>query len=190
MKLVELFYDTETTGLSPLSHGLHQIAGILTVDGVIKEKFNIRAAPNPLAIIEQKALDTAGVTEEQIKAYQPMRAGYLDFCAIIGRHVNPYDKQDKAHLIGYNNRRFDDDFLRQWYVQNGNQFFGASFWADSIDVLVLASEALKKHRHTMVDFKLHTVAKTLGIAVDESRLHDAMYDIELTYEIYKLLTCI
>lgn len=190
MKLVELFYDTETTGLSPLSHGLHQIAGILTVDGAIKEKFDIKVAPNPQAIIEQKALDKSGVTEAQIKAYQPMREGYNQFCKIIGGYVNPYDKQDKIHLIGYNNRRFDDDFLRQWHVQNGNQYFGASFWADSIDVLVLASEALKRHRHTMADFKLHTVAKTLGIEVDGSRLHDAMYDIELTYEIYKLLTCI
>ena len=188
MKLVELFYDTETTGLSPLSHGLHQIAGIITVDGVVKEKFNIKVAPNPLAIIEQKALDTAGVTEEQIKAYQPMRAGYLQFDALMSKYVNCYDKQDKVHLIGYNNRRFDDDFLRQWYVQNGSQYFGASFWADSIDVLVLASEALKKHRHTMIDFKLHTVAKTLGIAVDESRLHDAMYDTELTKAIYDEIT--
>jgi DNA polymerase-3 subunit epsilon len=36
----------------------------------------------------------------------------------------------------------------------------------------------------MSDFKLRSVAKQVGIEVDESKLHDAQYDIELTYQIY------
>lgn len=40
----------------------------------------------------------------------------------------------------------------------------------------------------MENFKLMTVAKAVGIEVDESRLHDAEYDIDLTYQIFKIVT--
>lgn len=39
----------------------------------------------------------------------------------------------------------------------------------------------------MENFKLATVAKFMGINVDEEALHDAFYDIYLTREIYKLM---
>jgi DNA polymerase-3 subunit epsilon len=40
----------------------------------------------------------------------------------------------------------------------------------------------------MPSFKLSRVAKTLGIEVDEDRLHDADYDVYLTREIYKTVS--
>jgi DNA polymerase-3 subunit epsilon len=40
----------------------------------------------------------------------------------------------------------------------------------------------------MIDFKLKTVAKELGLWVDETRLHDAEYDIELTRSVYRIVT--
>ena len=40
----------------------------------------------------------------------------------------------------------------------------------------------------MENFKLSTVAKTLGIEVKDDSLHNAMYDIELTHEIFKIVT--
>jgi DNA polymerase-3 subunit epsilon len=55
-------------------------------------------------------------------------------------------------------------------------------------VFILATQKLMEVRHTMKDFKLKTVAETLGIKIDESKLHDAMYDIELTWRIYKICT--
>jgi DNA polymerase-3 subunit epsilon len=39
----------------------------------------------------------------------------------------------------------------------------------------------------MPDFKLKTVAGHFGTVVDETRLHDALYDIELTMNIYKAI---
>ena len=38
--------------------------------------------------------------------------------------------------------------------------------------------------YEMENFKLMTVARFLGIEVDESQLHDALYDVKLTKEIY------
>jgi DNA polymerase-3 subunit epsilon len=37
----------------------------------------------------------------------------------------------------------------------------------------------------MSDFKLKTVCRHAGISVDESKIHDAIYDIEITRALYK-----
>jgi DNA polymerase-3 subunit epsilon len=50
-----------------------------------------------------------------------------------------------------------------------------------------ATEKLLHTRTDMIDFKLKTVAKQMGIEVDETKLHDAIYDIQLTRNIYYLI---
>lgn len=185
MKL--FMYDLETTGTNPGKHGIHQISGKIIIEGLCTDIFNFKVQPNPLAKVEQEALDTCKVTYEQIMAYQPMQEVYTQFIELIGRRVGKYDKTDKFHLIGYNNRKFDDDFLRGFFKQNGDEYFGSWFWADSIDVMVLASWYLADKRHKMKDFKLKTVCEFLGIEVDHGRLHDALYDIELTEKLFYTL---
>ena len=61
-----LFFDLETTGTLVSRHGIHQISGMVVIDGVIREKFNLHVRPNPKAEIVQEALDIAGVTKEKI----------------------------------------------------------------------------------------------------------------------------
>ena len=164
--MIKIFIDLETTGLDVRKHSIHQLAGVVEADGRLVEEFNIRVAPNPKAQIDPTALRICNVTEAEIKAYQPMKAGYNEFVRILGRHVDKYNSQDKAHLVGYNNRSFDDAFLRAWFEQNGSNYFGSWFWSDSLDVLVLASEYLQSRRRRMKNFKLHTVAQELGITIE------------------------
>lgn len=40
----------------------------------------------------------------------------------------------------------------------------------------------------MENFKLSTVAKTLGVEVKDDSLHNAMYDIDLTKAIFDIVT--
>lgn len=54
-----LFFDLETTGVKFWRNGIHQIGGIVDIDGQEAERFDIRLAPNPAATIEQEALDVA-----------------------------------------------------------------------------------------------------------------------------------
>jgi DNA polymerase-3 subunit epsilon len=54
--------------------------------------------------------------------------------------------------------------------------------------MVLASQYLIDRRYRMKDFKLMTVAQEVGLVVDEARLHDANYDIELTRGVYRIVT--
>lgn len=98
MKL--LFFDLETTGVKFWRNGIHQIGGIVDIDGQEVERFDIRLAPNPAATIEQEALDVAGVTLEQVQSYQPMEEGYRQLVGILSKYVNKFDKRDKMYLVG------------------------------------------------------------------------------------------
>lgn len=179
------FYDLETTGVKFWKNGIHQISGCIEIDGDVKEEFNFHVKPNPACVIEDEALDVSGVTLEQINAYPDMNVVYNQIKTMLSRYVNRYDKYDKFFLVGYNNAPFDNQFFRAFFVQNNDNYFGSYFWSSAIDVMVLAANHLKSTRHTMENFKLKTVANTLGVNVDESKLHDALYDIYLTRAIYR-----
>ena len=111
MKL--LFFDLETTGTYPGKHGIHQMSGMIVIDGEIKEKFDFKVRPNPQAEILDEALEVAGVTRDQILAYPPMGEVYHQFVdGILAKYVDRYNKTDKFFLVGYNNASFDNQFLR------------------------------------------------------------------------------
>lgn len=186
MKL--FFFDLETTGVMHWKNGIHQLSGQIQIGDMVVDSFDIRVQPNPKCVIEESALKASNVTAEIVNAYQPMITGYYFLVNLLGKYCDKFNKDDKFFLVGYNNAAFDNAFLRAFFVQNGDNYFGSWFWSNSIDVMVLAAEYLKTERHKMADFKLKTVAAYLGIPVEESRLHDAQYDIELTRSIYQIIT--
>lgn len=181
------FYDLETTGTNPGRHGIHQISGEIVIDGKSVETFDFKVQPNPKAQIEDAALAVGGVTREQIMAYPPMGQVYTQLVTMLAKYVNKYDKTDKFHLVGYNNRGFDDNFFRGFFLQNGDNYFGSWFWADSIDVLVLASTFLADRRADLPNFKLATVADFLGIDTTAGKLHDASFDIFVTKAVFDFI---
>lgn len=194
--MAKLFYfDLETTGLKFWRNGIHQISGEIEIDGETKETFNFNVKPFHACEIEEEALKVAGITKETLQTYSEMKQVYLQIESMLSKYVDKFDKNDKFHLVGYNNSYFDNPFFRAFFVQNAvdkksadyGNYFGSWFWSDSIDVMVLASNKLINERNKLENFKLSTVAKYLGISVDETKLHDAFYDIYLAKEIYKLI---
>jgi DNA polymerase-3 subunit epsilon len=185
----KFFFDLETTGLDNKLNAIHQMSGCIELDGTIIETFNFKIRPFEGAIIEPKALETSNVTEEQIMAYPPAEEVFADFMRMLSRYVKKFDKKDKMFLVGYNNASFDNGFLRSFYERHQrDDYFNSWFWGNSIDVMVLASEYLAEKRTGMENFKLMSVARAVGIEIDETKLHDAEYDIELTRNIYRIVT--
>lgn len=182
-----LFYDLETTGVLVHKHSIHQISGIIEIDGEEVETFNFKVCPHPKALIDPIALQVGGVTEEQIKAYPDMKEVHTQLLKILGKHVDKYNKKDKMFLCGFNNASFDNNFFRAWFLQNGDEYFGSWFWANPLDVYVLATQFYLKQRVQMEEFKLRTVARRIGLDVQDDKLHDALYDVRLTKDIYHLI---
>lgn len=182
------FIDIETTGTRHWKSGIHQISGCIEIDSKVKETFDFKVCPNPSCVIEDEALAVSNVTKEIVLSYPPMAQVHAQITAMLSKYVDKYKKTDKFFLVGYNNASFDNQFFRAFFVQNADNYFGSWFWSSALDVMILAAQHLLYERHLMIDFKLKTVAQHLGIVIDETRLHDSSYDIEITRQIYHLVT--
>lgn len=182
-----LFFDVETTGLDYKIHGMHQISGAMEIDGQIVESFNFHINPAPQLEVNPEAIKVSGKTIDEIRAYPSEAEVYRKFIAMLLHNIDKFDKFDKAFLAGWNNAAFDNGFLRAFFERNGDKYFGSWFWSNPLDVMVLATQHLLSERHTMLNFKLMTVAAHLLGGIDESKLHDATYDIELTRNIYQIV---
>lgn len=179
----KFFYDVETTGINWRRCSIHQLSFIIEIDGIVIEKGTLHIRPHDKADIEQEALSVGGVTEEQIRAYPTMEEQFESLSNTLSKYVDKYDKGDKFHMIGFRNASFDDDFLKKYFDLMKSKFY-FYFFSNSLDVSCLATEYLLTIRADMPTFKLSRVAKTLGIDVDDEKLHDADYDVYLTREIY------
>jgi DNA polymerase-3 subunit epsilon len=179
-----LFCDTETSGIDPSKHGVIQIAGIVDIDGEIQETFDIKIQPFKNQLLSKESMEINGVSIEDLKGYNKPQEGYAKFTEILSKYVSKFDKTDKFFLVGYNST-FDDTFLRQFFINCGDNYYGSFIWWPTIDVAPFALEFLKEERAKFSNFKLATVAKAFGIQVDESRLHEALYDSILTRSIYR-----
>lgn len=183
-----LFIDTETTGLFPDVNGVHQAAGILLVNGQVVDEFNLKFDTLPTEIVEDEALAVSGLTLADIRARKVSSwDAYKDFDKRITKHVNKFDKGDKAIIAGYN-CNFDAQFLCEWYRKHGNKYFFGLFhggaYLDGLNLALLAELKAGK-RLFFPDRKLGTVAKSLGIELEGA--HDALADIRATRQVIKTL---
>jgi DNA polymerase-3 subunit epsilon len=189
-----LFVDTETTGLDPQKNGLTQISGVAQVRdagfNVTKEKeayamFDYKLRPFSYDVIEESALQVCGLTIDDLDSPDrlPPKSAHDAFVEMMKQIVSPYDKTDKFFLVGYN-ATFDDRFLRAFFDKCGDKYYGSFISWPPIDVAQMAAILLGPRRMLMKSFKLSAVAETVGIKIDQEKLHDAMYDIELTIALF------
>lgn len=183
MKIV--YIDIETTGTDPEKNGIHQIAGFVEIDWKLVDTFNFRVQPRKGAMVSPEALKVGNVTIEQLRTYPEMGKVYYDFMALLGKHIAKFNKKDKAFFCGYN-AQFDNQFMRRWFEDNNDKYFGSWFWSGTLDVMGFALNKLKKERQDMVNFQLATVAEKMGVKA-EGMAHDAMYDITITRKMYHQL---
>lgn len=182
------FLDTETTGTDRKKNHIFQISGAITdLDDNVIEKFDFRFRPHCILSIEDSALEKTGMSAEKLREL-PMSAAeaYAAFIAVLERHCNRFDKKDKMQLVAYN-AKFDDEFLREFFLLHNDNYYGSWFWAPPICVMQMAAFFLIDHRGALPNFKLGTLCEAAGLGWDESKAHDAEYDIRQTIRLYKYL---
>lgn len=178
-----LFLDTETTGTDPIKNAMFQMSGIIEINGEIKDRFSFNMKPFEGAIIEESAMKVNKMTPEIINAYPPSSEIYKQFIAVLNKYVNKFDKNDKFFIVGYY-VHFDSDFLRKFFEQNNDKYYGSYFWSNNIEVSTLAGLALVDERPALKNFRLSTVAQYIGIEHKEEETHDASVDIQITYDMF------
>lgn len=174
------YIDLETSGLDPKKNGVIQIAGLIDIDGEIKEEFNFKCRPFAGQLCSPEALKLHNLTVEQIREYPDPTMTYSQLLKIFDKYIDRYNKEDKFYMVGQN-PKFDYDFLTEWFKNNGNQYFYAYVNYALVDLV--AATVLMKIAGIInpENMKLGTLAKSFGMEFDA---HDAMADIKMTRTIF------
>ncbi len=179
-----LYFDTETTGLDAFKNDIIQIAGIVEIDGEVKEEFEFRCQPFSYENVDQKALDVHGMSLDEIRTYQKPEEMYQQLITVFGKYIDKFDKNDKFLSAGQN-VEFDVKFLRQFFKKNGDNYYGSWIGWHKLDLLPLATVLWYKGIINPANFKLETIAKEFGLTF---KAHDALEDIKVTRQLIKYIT--
>lgn len=178
------FVDTETTGTNSKENSIFELAAIIDIDGEYSGRFCENAKPFDGDVISKEALDKTGKAEEEIWSYSNDQGDLkLLYQKWLEEFVDPMDKTDKLHLVGYN-AEFDYRFMRTLWEELEDKYFGSYFWFPYIDMMTILGWAMIKQRSELKNFKLYTIAHSMGVDVDPDKLHGAMYDCRLVRKLY------
>ena len=183
MEMKILWIDTETTGLNPVDNDILTLAGIIEIDGEVKEEFYLEMQPTNYNNISEEALKVNGLTLEQIKKFQTPQEAYRKLTSIFAKYINRYNKNDKFVIAGHN-VKFDFDFLLEFFRKNRDKYFGS--WVEyqfssCIDTLPLIQLMRFKNKIEIENCRLVTASKVFDIELDA---HNAQSDIRATRELF------
>lgn len=184
------FYDLETSGLNPRQDRIMQFAGQRTDTELnpIGEPYNILVKLNDDTLPSPDALLVTGITPQQTQADGLTEA---EFARLLKDEIFTED----TIVIGFNNIRFDDEFIRTLFWRTFNDPYewswrdGRGRW-DLLDV-VRMTRALRPDgiEWPVVDGKevnkLELITKQNGI--DHFKAHDALSDVEALIAVTKLI---
>lgn len=174
------WFDVETSGLDCHKHAMIELAFMIEQDRNIIETGHYLIAPHAHCSIDGAALRIHGRTEEEIYAFLNPELAFAQLTKQLQKHVNPYNKFDKLVQAGYN-VGFDDGFLRAFWRNCGDRYYGSWFFSARIDVMSFVAARHAESPFPVSNFKLETLCKHFEIQIDA---HQAMSDIEATRQLY------
>lgn len=185
------WYDLETFGIDSKRDRISQFAGVRTDENlnVIGEPLTLFCKLTEEILPEPISCLVTGITPDIANEKGMLEK---DFVQRISQEFN----QPNTCVVGYNNIRFDDEFMRYAFYRN---FFdpyerewknGNSRW-DIIDMVRL-THALRpdginwpKHENGTTSFRLELLTKENNISHDSA--HDALSDVYATIAFAKLI---
>lgn len=190
MSQTYFFYDLETSGLNPRHDRIMQFAGQRTDLELnpLGEPHNILVKLNDDTLPSPDALMVTGITPQQTQADGLTEA---EFARLLTDEVFTPD----TIAVGFNNIRFDDEFIRALFWRTFTDPYewswrdGRGRW-DMLDV-VRMTRALRPDgiKWPVVDGKevnrLELITKENGI--DHFKAHDALSDVEALIAVTKLI---
>lgn len=187
-----VFYDLETTGLSPAYNQPLQFAAIRTDDSFVEiERVNLRCRIALHIIPAPQALVVTGVTPAQL--IDPTLPTLFEFTQTVMELI---ERWAPATWLGFNTIRFDEEVLRQTFYQNlqpniyATQFNGNNrldiltavyaVWCQNPGLLNWPTDDTGR-----TTFKLDRLAPANGFNAHNA--HDALGDVEATIHMARLI---
>ena len=185
------FYDLETSGLNPRQDRIMQFAGQRTDMNLepIGEPYNLLVTLNDDTLPSPDALMVTGITPQKT-----VEEGYTEaqFARMLSEEIFTPD----TIAVGFNNIRFDDEFIRHLLWRNFNDPYewswkdGRSRW-DLLDVVRLTRALRPEGIKWPLDDKgepsnrLELITSANGIAHENA--HDALADVTALIAVTKLI---
>lgn len=187
-----IFYDVETTGISPAFDQILQFAAVRADEGLRAiDSFSIRSKLLPYVLPSPKALLVTRIAiedlmREQVSHFEMMRAIRAKLVAWSG---------GGTLFAGWNSIRFDELFLRQAYYQtlqpiyqtqtNGNGRIDVMRMAQTISSLRPGALLTAKREDGLPIFRLDETARANSLTVLQA--HEAHADANSTLAIARIL---
>jgi len=180
-----LWLDTETTGLQDYKHDIIQLAYAVEINEKIVESGNLLIQPHRPENIDPSAMAIHGRSTEQVccAPHLPIKEAHRQLTEVLAMYCNKFDKSDKFHMGGFN-VLFDEGFLKAFFKNCGDTYYGSWFNYRKIDALQLAWMCEYRRLIQSVDFKLSTLCSLFNI---DLTAHDAMSDILASRELFNRL---
>ena len=178
-----LWLDTETTGLDPEKNGLIEIAGLVEIDGEVRDEFVINSGLFEDQEISEGAAQLQGLSVDdfaaRINEYKPPRIAYDDLMHNLEKYVDRYNPNDKFTVAGYS-PSFDVAFLEAFFRKMGDPYLYSYIRRSVIDILAVCRFISWAGEIYVENHKLETVCEAFGI---ELQAHSALDDIKATREV-------
>ena len=185
------FYDLETSGLNPRQDRIMQFAGQRTDMNLepVGEPYNLLVTLNDDTLPSPDALMVTGITPQKT-----VEEGYAEaqFARMLSEEIFTSD----TIAVGFNNIRFDDEFIRHLLWRNFHDPYewswkdGRSRW-DLLDVVRLTRALRPEGINWPLDDKgepsnrLELITSANGIAHENA--HDALADVTALIAVTKLI---
>lgn len=177
-------FDVETTGTKPHYHEIHQLSGLIVVNGAIVDEFDYHAKPDHVDRIDPKALEVCNVSADDFLFSMPQKELHNRVLMKLGQHCDKFNHEDKFSMAGHNAAVFDAQFLRYLFSNNNDKYIGSWFNGSVIDTLQIARFMSYCGVISPENCKLETLCNYFGIKLDYG--HDAMFDVKATWEIIQV----
>lgn len=170
-----IWIDVETTGLEPATNTIIELAALYE-NGKDKSVFHVYILPELRPDDFETIEELTGITWEYLQQNGITETeAYMGFIGWLAKHIDKYDKTDKAIFAAYN-AKFDNDFIRELFKRNNDNYFGSWFYSASLDIMGTVIQCVRLGLIPVpVNFKNVTICESFGI---EHKAHSALDDIK------------
>lgn len=178
MKQKVIVLDTETGGLDPQKHSLLQVAMMACENGKVVDKIKINIVHDTYHVTA-RAMEVNKIYLATHQGLTPEKAA-VEIMNFVRKHF-PSPAQTVGHNVS-----FDIGFMKVLFASQGincDDFFSYRLLDTSSFARILAFSGVIEKAGS-----LGQVAEQFNIPFDESALHDALVDCDVTYKLLLEMT--